>query len=133
MKTVAKRQESFMRAILLVLLFSFLIVSGQVLWKLAIDKNGGLINRDYTAIQNFWNLLLSPYMLFGIGIYMFATVFWMYLLGEYEYSFIYPMSSMTFVMSLFFASYVFDEEITLYKIIGVLIIILGVFIVTKGK
>ena len=122
-----------MRAILLVLLFSFLIVTGQVLWKLAIDKNGGLINSDSTNIQNIFNLLSSPYMLSGVVIYMCATVFWMYLLGEYEYSFIYPMSSMTFVMSLFFASYVFDEEITLFKIIGVLIIMLGVFIVTKGK
>ena len=121
------------RAILLVLLFSFLIVTGQVLWKLAIDKNGGLINSDSTNIQNILNLLLSPYMLCGVVIYICATVFWMYLLGEYEYSFIYPMSSMTFVMSLFFASYVFDEEITLYKIIGVLVIMLGVFIVTKGK
>ena len=121
------------RAVLLVLLFSFLIVTGQVLWKLAIDKNGGLINSDSTNIQNILNLLLSPYMLSGVVIYMCATVFWMYLLGEYEYSFIYPMSSMTFVMSLFFASYVFDEEITLYKIIGVLVIMLGVFIVTKGK
>ena len=121
------------RAVLLVLLFSFLIVTGQVLWKLAIDKNGGLINSDSTNIQNILNLLLSPYMLCGVVIYMCATVFWMYLLGEYEYSFIYPMSSMTFVMSLFFASYVFDEEITLYKIIGVLVIMLGVFIVTKGK
>lgn len=122
-----------MRAILLAAVCSFLMVTGQVLWKLAIDKNGGLINSDYTIIQNFLNLLLSPYMLAGLLIYVFATVLWMYLLGEYEYSFIYPMFSMTFIMALFFAAYVFDEIITLYKIIGVLFIVLGVFFVTKGK
>jgi len=74
-----------MLAILSALVCSVLIVVGQVLWKVAIDKNGGLINHDYTIGKNLFNYLFSPYMVSGILIYIVATVFWMYLLGKYEY------------------------------------------------
>ena len=113
-----------MRAVMLVLCCSVLIVCGQVLWKIAIDNNGGLINSKYSIGQNIWNLVISPYMFTGIFIYMFATVFWMYLLGEYEYSFVYPMLSITYILSFIFAFFLFNETITLSKIVGILFIIL---------
>jgi drug/metabolite transporter (DMT)-like permease len=121
-----------LKAILLVLVCTFMIVAGQVLWKIAIDKNGGLINKDFTIFHNAINLISSPYMFGGIFIYILATVFWMYLLGRYEYSYIYPMFSMSYIISFFFASFLFNESITIYKIIGVLLIIAGVFFVAKG-
>jgi drug/metabolite transporter (DMT)-like permease len=122
-----------MKAFLFVLSCSFLIVSGQVLWKIAIDNNDGLINSKYSVVQNVWNLLTSPYMLSGLFIYMFATVFWMYLLGKYDYSFIYPLFSITYVLSFIFAYFLFNETITLYKVIGVMFIILGVIITSKSN
>jgi len=122
-----------MRAVMLVLCCSVLIVCGQVLWKIAIDNNGGLINSKYSIGQNIWNLVISPYMFTGIFIYMFATVFWMYLLGEYEYSFVYPMLSITYILSFIFAFFLFNETITLSKIVGILFIILGVVITSKSK
>ena len=120
-----------MRALILVISCSTLIVLGQILWKIAIDSNGGLLNSKYSILQNVYNLAASPYMLIGILIYMFATIFWMYLLGEYEYSFIYPLFSFTYILSIIFGSVLFNEVITIYKIIGISFIIAGIIIIFK--
>lgn len=121
-----------MKALILASTCSFLIVVGQVLWKIAIDKNGGLINGDHTIAQNILNLIFSPYMLSGFFIYMLATIFWIYLLGKYQYSYIYPMLSMTFIISFLFAVFLFNESISTYKIIGVLLITIGVLFIARG-
>lgn len=120
-----------MKAIIFAFTCSLLIVTGQVLWKVAIDKNGGLINSKYTIIENILNVGASYYMLSGILIYLIATVYWMYLLGRYEYSYIYPLFSMTYIISIIFAAVFFNESITLFKVIGVLFIITGVVIIAK--
>lgn len=115
-----------MNAFLSAMLGSFLITLGQVLWKIAIDKNGGLINSNFSIYQNILNIFLSPYMLSGLMIYLFATVFWMYLLGKYQYSYIYPMFSMTYIFSFIFAIFLFGEIISIGKIIGIIFIIMGI-------
>ncbi|MDH5378088.1 MAG: EamA family transporter [Gammaproteobacteria bacterium] len=111
---------------------AFLIVFSQVLWKLAIDKNGGLFNSEQSLLANISNVLFAPAMLLGICLYIVASVFWMYLLGKYDYSYIYPMMSISYVLSFFFAVYFFNETLNLYKILGVILIISGVFVIAKG-
>ena len=120
-----------MRVILYVFICSLLIVTGQVLWKIALDANGGGINSKYNIGDNIFNLMTSPYMIGGIFIYILATIYWMYLIGEYEYSLIYPMFSMTYIISFVYASLLFDESISIYKILGVLLIIAGVVLIAK--
>ena len=120
-----------MKAVIFSFTCSLLIVFGQVLWKIAIDKNGGLINSNQSLIDNIMNYLTSGYMLSGLLVYFFATIYWMYLLGRYEYSYIYPMFSMTYIISIIFASIIFNESITIYKIIGIIFIVIGVVIIAK--
>jgi uncharacterized membrane protein len=112
---------------------SLLITLGQVLWKIAIDKNGGLINSNYSILQNIFNIFGSPYMISGLFIYSVATIFWMYLLGRYQYSYIYPMFSMTYIFSFLFAIFLFGEDVTLQKWVGAGIIICGIFVISKSN
>lgn len=121
-----------MKAVLYALCCSFLIVLGQVFWKLSIDNNGGLINSKYSLFQNFTYYLTSKYMLLGIFIYLIATIFWMYLLGKYNYSYIYPMFSITYVFSFLLGIYIFNENVSIYQWIGVVFIICGVVFISKG-
>lgn len=86
-----------MKAVVLALICALLISTGQVLWKISIDKNGGLVKPGIPLVQNFIQLFISPYMLVGIFVYGIATIFWMYLLGKFEYSYIYPMLAMVYV------------------------------------
>jgi drug/metabolite transporter (DMT)-like permease len=120
-----------MKALLLSLVCALFISTGQVLWKVAIDRNGGLVKQGISLVQNFWGLFTSPYMLIGLFVYLVATVLWMYLLGEYEYSYIYPMISLVYVFGFAYSKWLFREEINLYRWIGVALIIAGVVIVNR--
>lgn len=122
-----------MKAIFLAAIGSFLITLGQVFWKIAIDKNGGLLNPAFTISKNFINIFSSIYMISGLIIYTFATLLWMYLLGKYQYSYIYPMFSMAYIFSFIFAIFLFGEVVSLYKWIGVFLIICGVFLIGSNK
>lgn len=122
-----------MNAIISAIVGSFLITLGQVLWKIAIDKNGGLLNPAFTIGKNFSNIFSSPYMISGLLIYAFATLLWMYLLGKYQYSYIYPLFSMAYIFSFLFAIFLFGEEVSIYKWLGIILIICGVFLIGSNK
>jgi drug/metabolite transporter (DMT)-like permease len=121
------------KAVTLALLCAFLITTGQVLWKVAIDKNGGFISKDKSIIDNLSGYIISPYMMGGVAIYILATIFWMYLLGKYEYSYIYPMMAITYIISIAYAAAIFKESIGYEKIVGVILIVAGVFFVSMSN
>lgn len=121
-----------MKAILFAFIWSLLMNSGQIFWKMAIIKNGGLIKENVSLINNIIQLLMSPYMLAGIFIYGGASIFWIYLISKYELSFIYPLLGMTFIFSLFFGALIFNENITLLRIIGVVLITIGIYFIGKS-
>ncbi len=121
-----------MKAVLLACVCNFFITTGQVLWKIAIDKNGGLIKEGIPLMKNLLIFAKSPYMLSGIAMYAAATVLWMYLLGKYEYSYIYPMLSLAYVFAFLYAIFWFKEQVNIYRWIGVGLIIAGVFFINKS-
>lgn len=120
-----------MKELLLGSICALLITSGQVLWKIALLKTKISFSSDIT-INKVINFIISPYMIMGIIIYLFATVFWIYLLSKFEYSKIYPILALAYVFALLFAYFIFDEKIGWYKIFGVFFIIFGIVIIAKG-
>ncbi len=120
-----------MKELLLGTICALLITVGQVFWKIALIKKNFSFSSDIT-IKKVINLIFSPYMISGIVIYFFATIFWLYLLNKFEYSKIYPMLASAFIFALIFAHYIFKENIGWYKISGVLFIIIGIFLISRG-
>ncbi len=119
-----------MKAIILALSCSFLITLGQVFWKIALDKAGGLTP---ITIDKTLQLAFSPFLIIGTGIYILATLFWMYLISKYEYSYIYPMLSGVYIFAFLFAYFLFGESITMNKILGVGFIIIGIYFLNWQK
>ena len=109
---------------------ALMITSGQVCWKYAMIKEKFSFSQDLT-IRKGLNLLFSPLMMLGIIIYIFATIFWMFLLSKYEYSKIYPILASAYVFALLYAYLLFDEVIGVNKIFGVVLIILGIVFITR--
>jgi drug/metabolite transporter (DMT)-like permease len=119
------------KALLLALLCAVCISTGQVLWKIAIDRNGGLIKQGLPLLRNFWGLFTSPFMLIGLFVYLISMGIWMYVLGEYEFSYVYPMVSLVFVFGFAYSKFLFHERINIYRWIGVAMIIAGVIIINR--
>ncbi|ACL77741.1 EamA family transporter [Ruminiclostridium cellulolyticum] len=108
--------------ILLSILNSGLIVFGQTLWKL------GLVKTEEYSLR----LVLSPLILAGVFVYGISTLLWLYILSELPFSTAYPLNSIAYVLSLFVGFFIFKEHIDLQKIFGTMLILAGVFYMTRG-
>ena len=107
---------------LLILLNTLILVSGQFLWKI------GMTNRSvsFDSIGAITRVLISPFILSGLVLYGLATILWLFILTKVPLSVAYPIQSIAYILAVFGAYFFFQEEITLWKVIGIILIMAGV-------
>lgn len=99
--------------IVLTVISSICVCIGQLFWKLSVSTG-------------FWMLL------FGFGLYGLGALI---MIVAYKYgslSVLQPMLSLNYILSIILASTILNEPITLNRVIGVLIIIIGVILIGGG-
>ena len=117
-----------MKPIFFVTFFLTLLITGQILWKKGVSLlpnafNGSLLN---TLLQVF----CSWYILTGIVVYGVAMLLWLYLLSLYDLSYIYPVTSLSFVLAALVSYFFLGEAVPINRWIGVTVICLGVYLVS---
>jgi drug/metabolite transporter (DMT)-like permease len=111
---------------ILILVNIVLLVAGQTLWKIGIEKRPPI-----TGVGGVIMAMLSPWVMAGIALYVIATVVWIYLLSKMPLSLLYPMQSLAYVAAVIIAIFVFREHVSVYRWVGVAIILVGVGFVVK--
>lgn len=87
-----------------------------------------------------WNNLLpitlkiisSPWIIFGMFIYVGSVSVWLMVLSRIPVSIAYPMASLGYITSAIAAYYLCGEDLTLTRIMGIAVILLGVYLVAKN-
>lgn len=77
--------------------------------------------------------VVNVHLWFGILCYGLSLIFWIYVLSKMELGRAYPLVSMGYVFTLFLGHFFLGEEITHMKIIGVILIIIGVLCLNGYK
>jgi len=77
-------------------------------------------------------VLLNPYVLLGFVMYALSTIFWLIALSKKELSFVYPFISLTYIIVLVLSSLVLKESMGVSKLVGTLIIIIGLIIIARS-
>lgn len=99
--------------IVLMIISSICVCVGQLLWKISVNK-GTLF-------------LITGFVFYGIGAVIMIIA---YKFGSL--SVLQPILSLNYVLSIMLAKIILNEEITLLKLIGVFIIIMGVILIGGG-
>jgi len=120
------------KTVLLAVSTTLLITSGQVLWKIGIQKAGGFYLPEQSIIGNVFRILFNGWVFSGFVVDALATGFFMWLISKFDISLIIPITSVAFIYSLLAGYFIFGEQISLYRVFGVLLIIAGVFFVVKN-
>lgn len=109
----------------MILLNAVMLVSGQFLWKL------GLVRKEnpFESMRSIFELVFSPFILGGLVLYGMTTILWLFILSRVQISVAYPMQSVAYIISAIGAYYLFGESLTWLKILGCLIILIGVAMV----
>ena len=93
----------------------------------------GRISSMRDVVGKLTQAFLNPYVLSGIAIYGFTTLVWLVILSRVKLSIAYPMLSSGYVLSILFSWMLFKESIPKVRIIGALVICIGVYLVAQGE
>ena len=77
-------------------------------------------------------IIFDPGVFSGLVATFLSGLFWMATMSKLDISFAYPFTSLGFVLVLLFSAFLFGESMNMYKIVGVLFIMLGVTIASRG-
>lgn len=114
---------------LLILTNIMLAVSGQTLIKQGIIKIGSFSTMP--LLKFFQKSLLSPLIILGVSFYAVSTLIWFMVLSKVELSVAYPALSLGYILILVVSFVFLDEPLTTAKIIGVLLICSGTFLIFR--
>jgi len=117
----------------IVLFFAIITaVISQILFRLGIG-NIGEINLSKTTLPNeILKIITSIPIICGLALYSFGFLAWMSAMSKLGLSYVYPFTSLNYVLVLVFSWIIFEEPLSPIKWLGVLIIIIGIFIASKG-
>ena len=79
-----------------------------------------------------WKLATEPHIMGGLGFYVISVVVWIMALSRVEVSIAYPMLSIGYVVNALAAWWLFGEAVSLTRLAGIGVIILGVYIVSRS-
>lgn len=134
---VEKQKRTIMgistQGIILIIIAATMMSFGSLGLKGAIEAIGGFAD-DLTKIhQDIIALLLNPIFIVGVILYGGGTLVWMRVISTEPLSVGYPiLMSMAFITVTLGAAIFFNEQITLLRIVGMLVIVVGVVIATNG-
>ena len=117
------------KALLLVLVAEFWMIVGQVCFK----KSANRLNIENIAgkpwiTQLLGCLLRFPTIWIGAIAMLLGLIFWLAALGSGELSYVYLLGSIQYIFALFASYYFLQEEITPTKLVGTLLITLGIIL-----
>lgn len=116
----------------LVLAGVLLNAGAQLLLKAGTNAIGAFEFSARNVLPVGWKIATEPHILGGIACYVVSVVVWILALSRVEVSVAYPMLSIGYVVNAIAAWYLFGEAVTTTRMIGIGVIILGVFLVARS-
>lgn len=116
-----------MTLLLLAIIQSLLLASGQVLLKLALGRM-----EPFGWNWQFWHSVFINWQFALCGLcYGASTILWFYIIKHFPFSMAYPMVSLSYVFGMIAAILVFHEEVNITRWAGVLLIMAGCYLIAK--
>ena len=104
---------------------------GQIYMKMGLKETGG-IELNQLITSKLFTIIFNKYVFTGVVLYLLATLLWFVVLSKAELSFAYPLISLGYVLTAVLAIFYFQENVTLIRWLGIVLILSGVFLITRS-
>jgi len=121
-----------LRPFLLLLVAVCFSVTGELLLKSGMNKVGVLSLQPHQIASSLWRAFTNPLVLAGFALVFIASIFWLAVLSRAPLSWAYPLLSVSYVLGVMFSWAVLGETVSLSRLAGVIIIVIGVFLVYRS-
>jgi len=120
-----------MSNLITILLSVFLGSFGQIILKLGANKLGTLSLAWNTLFSDLIRVIKIPEILIGLVLFGSSFLLWIKVLTKSDLSYAYPMVSIGYINVVVVSYFLFNEQFTLMKVLGVSLIVIGVVVLNK--
>jgi len=117
-------------------IYIFMTVLGTVYSQVAIKWHMGKIGQLPESLPEkvgfLCSQLLNPWILSGLAGAFLAALSWMAAMTRFNLSYAYPFTSLSFVLVLALSAPLFNEPVTLPKVVGLTLIVGGIIVGSRG-
>lgn len=116
----------------LIMLGVLLNAGAQLLLKAGTKKFGVISFNSDNFLPLGWQVVTELHIMTGLVCYVISVFIWIMALSRVEVSVAYPMLSIGYVVNAIAAWYLFGEAVSISRLVGIGIIIIGVYIVARS-
>lgn len=106
-------------------------VYGQMVIKWQVNLAGEFPADTGEKVVYILRLLLNIWVISSFASAFIASLFWMAAMTQFELSFAYPFMSLSYVVVMVLSFLLMNEALTWNKVLGTLVIIAGLYIITR--
>ena len=117
-----------MSVLILVSLCVIMGVIAQLAMKKGMNMVGVVGLKDIFS-EKVFSIVFQRYVLVGIVLYFLAAMIWLVILSQAELSFVYPLISIGYIITAILSWFLFKENLTLFRVVGILLICSGVYLI----
>jgi drug/metabolite transporter (DMT)-like permease len=118
--------------IALLITASALTVIGEVLLKLGMNAVGERVGAFSLAPEVLWATFTDWRVIAGFALVFGGALFWLGVISRVNLSFAYPLLALNYVLILIPSRFLLGELITPTKLLGAVIVVVGVIVITWG-
>lgn len=107
-------------------------VYGQLIIKWRVPFHGALPGELAEKLIFLLKLFFDPFILSGFVAAFLASLCWMAAMTAFDLSYAYPFMGLNFVLVFLASAILLHEQVTLYKVVGLALIVLGIVISSRG-
>jgi drug/metabolite transporter (DMT)-like permease len=107
-----------------------LLSAGQTSLKFGLNNIGGVSLGE--GLAGLFKLFQTPWIVVGFVCYGLSSVLWLDVLSKLDFSLAFPMVGLTYVFTLLIGRFFFHETIGWERLLGVALILGGVFFLARS-
>jgi len=121
-----------MKTIYVILISVVLTVAGQLLWKIGAKEVGEISITLNNFVPSTIKLFTNLWVVAGCLIFIVSSILWVVALTSAPLSFVFPFLSLGYVLIYFVSWLVLKEQISDIRIVGMVVICIGVILIAKS-
>jgi drug/metabolite transporter (DMT)-like permease len=118
--------------LLLLITASALTVIGEILLKLGMNAVTAQVGAFSLDPRVLWVTFTDWRVILGFALVFGGALFWLGVISRVNLSFAYPLLALNYVIILVPSRYLLGEAITPTKVVGAVIVVIGVIVITWG-
>ncbi|WP_298402156.1 EamA family transporter [uncultured Chloroflexus sp.] len=112
---------------------SALTVTGEVLLKIGMNHVTTHVGAFSLEPRVLWATFTDWRVILGFALVFGGAIFWLGVISRVDLSFAYPLLALNYVIILIPSRVLLNEPITIMRLVGAMIIVIGVIVITWGS